>query len=127
MNIDLSHELMARSVNKLKANKACGPEKVSTKLLKSAGSAILPSLVTVYRVSAAANKVPDSCNIQERRWNGQKQLPPNIVAVCIPGRLMETTVASTMTSGVARGYNGPQDRSREKSKSGKKIEGGGGR
>jgi hypothetical protein len=48
MNIDVSQDAIARSLNKLKANKACGPDEVSPKLLKYAGDAILPSLTSMY-------------------------------------------------------------------------------
>ena len=41
---EIQNMQIARSLNKLKANKSCGPNEVSPKLLKYAGGAILSSL-----------------------------------------------------------------------------------
>ncbi len=59
MTIDVSQDVIARSFNKLKANKACGPDEVLPRLLKYAGDAILPSLTSMYCASATTHKVPD--------------------------------------------------------------------
>lgn len=86
--------------------------KVSPKLLKSAGSAMLPFLMTVYRVSATTSQVPDlwkmakvSAIYKEEDDMDKNNYRP-ISLLCIPGKVMETTVASTITIGVWAGGAG---------------------
>ena len=45
MNISISHASVAESIDKMKTNKACGPDNVSPKLLKYAGKDLIPSSV----------------------------------------------------------------------------------
>ena len=44
----------------MKANKACGPDNVSLKLLKYAGKDLIPSLLSLYTMSAVRYSVPAS-------------------------------------------------------------------
>ena len=58
MNITLSNESPHESLKRLKGNKACGPDNVSPKLLKYGASALVPSLMSVFKVSRETNIVP---------------------------------------------------------------------
>lgn len=58
MNIDLSYGSISKGLEKLKANKACGPDRIAPKLIKKAGDAIIPSLMNIYLNSAASNTLP---------------------------------------------------------------------
>ena len=60
MNIPISHASVAESIDKMKANKACGPDNVSPKLLKYAGKDLIPSLLSQFSMSAECNSVPTS-------------------------------------------------------------------
>ena len=44
MDINLSHESISHSIKNLRSNSACGPDKVSTKLLKMVGEAIVSEM-----------------------------------------------------------------------------------
>lgn len=59
-DIDLSYGRIAEGIEKMKNNKACGPDNVSSRLIKSAGDAIIPSLYSVYKISASSNIVPST-------------------------------------------------------------------
>ena len=58
MSISLSYEGVASSTAKLRADKASGPDSVAPKLLKFAGDSIIPSLLSVFNISAACSTVP---------------------------------------------------------------------
>ena len=59
MNIELTHDAIGEGLEKLKADKACGPDKVAPRLLKAAGDTIIPSRISIYKSSASRNLVPD--------------------------------------------------------------------
>jgi hypothetical protein len=77
MTIDLTYKNILRGVMKLKPDKACGPDKVSPKLLKKAGhsdSIIAFSLHLKSNRNLCLWSVEKSqcfSSIQERWWNGQ--------------------------------------------------------
>lgn len=48
MNIDLSYGSISKSLDKLKANNACGPDRDTPNLIKKAGDYIIPSLIPIY-------------------------------------------------------------------------------
>ena len=50
MNISISHAGVAESTNKMKANKACGPDNVSPKLRKHEGKNLSPSLLSQFSI-----------------------------------------------------------------------------
>ena len=47
MDINITYESVSQGLLNLKPDKACGPDKVSPKLLKSAGRALIPSLLSL--------------------------------------------------------------------------------
>lgn len=55
MTIDLSFNDIAEAMKKLKVNKACGPDDVAP--LKSCGDALIPSLLSLFSISASSNVV----------------------------------------------------------------------
>ena len=61
MNISISHASGSESIDRMKANKACGPDNVSPKLFKYAGKDLIPSLLSQFsEVCAEHNSVPTS-------------------------------------------------------------------
>jgi hypothetical protein len=103
MNIDVSPDAIAQSLNKLKANKACGPDEVSPKLLKYVGDAILP-LTSMYCISVTAHKVPDIWKkakisaIYKKEDETDKNNYCPISLLPVPRKVMEACVAITLTS-----------------------------
>ena len=107
MSIELTHKAIGEGLKKLKADKACGPDKVAPRLLKSAGDTIIPSLMSLYTLSASRNLVPD-------KWKARTTVSPlykkddetdkhnyrPISLLCVPGKLMESSVASIVTTRV---------------------------
>ena len=59
MDINLTYERVLQGVLNLKPDKACRPDKVSPKLLKNAGWALIPSLLSLFTSSAINNSVPN--------------------------------------------------------------------
>ena len=106
MNINLSYEGIVSSMAKLKADKALGPDSVAPKLLKFAGDSIVPSLLSVFKISATCGTVPatwKAANISalyksDDATNKHNYRPISLLSV--PGKLMESVVASTITSHV---------------------------
>ena len=58
MSINLSHESIVSLTFKLRTDNASGPDSVAPKLLKFTGDAIIPSLLSVFNISATCNTVP---------------------------------------------------------------------
>ena len=104
MDINLSHESISRSIKKLRSNSACGPNKVSAKLLKMAGEAIAPSLFIVFNSSIMISKVPDMWKsakvtaIYKKEDETDKTNYRPISLLCLPGKILESSVASSITS-----------------------------
>ena len=104
MNMDLNPEMVDRSLKKLKANKASGPDEISPKLVKLAGSAILPSLTSMFCLSETIHKVPDLWKrakisaIYKKEDETHKNNYRPISLQSVPGKVMESCVASTLTS-----------------------------
>ena len=103
-NTDISQDAIKLSLNKLKANKACGPDKVSPNLLKYAGDAILPSLTSMYCISATAQKVPyiwkkaKISAIYKKEDETDKNNYRPISLLPISEKVMEACIATTSTS-----------------------------
>ena len=93
---------------KLKLGKASGPDEVTPKLLKLAGNALIPSLLTVFISSATSNKVPlmwKSANVSSVYKSKDETDKLNyrpISLLCVPGKIMESCVATTITSHVSK-------------------------
>ena len=106
MNINLSYEGIVSSMAKLKADKASGPDSVASKLLKFAGDTIIPSLLSVFNISATCNTVPatwkaaSSSALYKSDDETDKHSYRPISLLSVPGKLMESVVASTITSHV---------------------------
>ena len=105
-NIDLTYDGIAKGLSKLKVDKACRPDRVAPKLRKLASNALIPYLMSVYSSSASCNLVPDTwkfANVSSLFKSGDETDKLNyrpISLLCIPGKLMETAVASTVTTHV---------------------------
>ena len=106
MRIELTHEAIGKGLKKLKADKACGPDKVAPRLLKSAGDTIIPSLMSLYTLSASRNLVPDKWKaatvspLYKKDDETDKHNYRPISLLCVPGKLMESSVASIVTTRV---------------------------
>lgn len=106
MNINLSQEVIVSSMAKLRADKASGPDRVAPKLLKFAGDSIIPSLLSVFQISATCNSVPTTwkaANISALYKSDDETVKQNyrpISLLSVPGKLMESMVASTITTHV---------------------------
>ncbi len=104
MDINLTYESVLQGVLNLKPDKACGPDKVSPKLLKNAGRALIPSLLSLYTSSAKSNSVPDQwknaniLSLYKKDDETEKSNYRPISLLCVPGKLMETCVSSTITT-----------------------------
>ena len=91
---------------KLKNNKTCGPDNIAPRLLKSAGHALIPSLFSLYSMSASCNTVPSTWKFArvsalfKKEDETDKQNYRPISLLCFPGKLMETQVVSTITNHV---------------------------
>ena len=107
MNISVSYAGVAESLNKMKTNKACGPDKVAPRLLKYAGKELIPSLLALYNLSAYCNSVPSSWKtanvlaLFKKDDETDKQNYRPISLLCVPDKLMESVVASTITTHIS--------------------------
>ena len=106
MSCELTHVTTKYHLKKLKSNKASGPDNVSPKLLKLAGDAIIPSLTSIHKMSANKNLVPNlwkRANVsamykKDDETNKQNYRPISLLSV--PGKLMESSVATTVNAHV---------------------------
>ena len=95
MNISISHASVPESIDKMKANKACGPDNVSPR------KDLIPSLLSQFSMSAERNSVPTSwktANVSalfKKDDETDKQNYRPISLLCVPGKLMEHAVATT--------------------------------
>ena len=107
-HINLTSDVVKKALLKLKLGKASGPDEVTPKLLKLAGNAIIPSLLTVFISSATSNKVPlmwKSANVSSVYKSKDETDKLNyrpISLLCVPGKIMESCVATTITSHVSK-------------------------
>ena len=98
--------LLTSSMTKLRADKASEPDCVDPKLLKSAGDSIIPSLLSVFNISSTCNTVPatwKAANISAPYKSDSETDKHNyrpISLLSVPGKLMESMVASTITTHV---------------------------
>lgn len=104
MDINLTYESVLQGVLNLKPDKACGPDKVSPKLLKNAGWALIPSLLSLFASSAINNSVPDQwksgnvSSLYKKDDETEKSNYRPISLLCVPGKLVESCVSSTITT-----------------------------
>ena len=105
-NIDLTYDSIMQGLMKLKNNKICGPDNIAPRLLKSAGHALIPSLFSLYSMSASCNTAPSTWKFArvsalfKKDDETDKQNYRPISLLCVPGKLMETQVVSTITNHV---------------------------
>ena len=99
-HIDLTSDIVKKALLKLKPGKASGPDEVTAKLLKLAGNATIPSLLTVFISSATSKKVPlmwKSANVSSVYKSKDETDKLNyrpIPLLCVPGKIMESCVAA---------------------------------
>ena len=106
---------------KLKACKAAGPESVAPKLPKFAGDSIIPSLLSVFNISATCNTAPaiwKAAKISALYKSDDETDKHNyrpISLLSVPGKLMESVLASTITTHVTgQGLGNPHQRAYKK-------------
>jgi len=98
--IDVTRDILKNALFNLKPDKASGPDNVSSKLLKSAGNAIVQSLMSVFTASAESNTVPatwKSANLSSLYKSGDETDKHNyrpISLLCVSGKLIESCVGS---------------------------------
>ena len=74
------------------------------KLLKSAGRALIPSLLSLYNSSAKSNSVPNQwknanvLSLYKKDDETDKGNYRPISLLCVPGKLLETCVSLTITN-----------------------------
>ena len=91
----------------MKSNKAYGPDNVSPKLLKYAGKDLIPPLLSQFSMSAERNSVPTSwktANVSalfKKDDETDKQNYRPISLLCVPGKLMEHAVATTIATHIS--------------------------
>ena len=106
MNIDLSFGSISKIVEKIKANKACGPDSVAPKLIKKSDDTIIPSLMPIYLNSIAYNAVPQKWKfanvaaLYKKEDEADKQNYRPISLLCVPGKIMESCVVSSISTHV---------------------------
>lgn len=89
-------------------NKARGPDNISPRLLKYARKELIPSLLFLYTKSAARNSVPASWKKTEvsalfkKDGETDKQNYRPICLLCVPGKLIEQAVATTITNRISK-------------------------
>lgn len=100
--IDITYETVGKCLKDLKPDMSCGPDKVHPRLLESAGPALIPFVMLLYLSSASSNLVPNlwkSANISplfKKDDETDKQNYRPISLLCVPEKIMETFVASTV-------------------------------
>lgn len=110
MHINLSPDVVEDALVKLKPDKASGPDDVAPKLFKQTRNAIVPSLLSVFTASVSCNTVPlmrKSANVSslyKSKHETDKLNYRYISLLCVPGKIMESCVATTVTSHV-RGHD----------------------
>ena len=103
MYIEITQDHGSKEILQIKPNKATGPVNISPKLLKLAGNSIVPSLTSIFEISAQTNTVPrkwKTANVTEifKMMTNLKEkiIAPSPSFTCIPGKIMETCVANTI-------------------------------
>jgi hypothetical protein len=92
-NIEITQELVCQEISKLKPNKATGPDNISPKLLQLAGETLVPSLTSIFKISAHTNSVPDkwkNANVTAVYKNDDEAEKENyrpISILCIPAKM----------------------------------------
>ena len=105
-HIDLSCDSIMQGLMKLKNNNACEPDSITPRLLKSAGHAVIPSLFSLYSLSASYNTVPSTWKfgrvsaLFKKDDETDKQNYRPVSLLCVPAKHLETQVVSTITNHV---------------------------
>ena len=104
MRITLTPDVIKKASLKLKPGKASGRDGVAPRLLKLAGNGLVPSLLSVFTSSASTNTVPlmwKSANASSLYKSNDETNKLNyrpISLLCVPGKIVESCVAVTVTS-----------------------------
>lgn len=104
MQIELSQDKVYEELLKIKPVKATGSDMVSPKLLKLAGKSIVPSLTSIFHISAQTNSVPCTWKnaivsaIYKRDDETERVKYRPISILSVPGKMMETRVTSTINN-----------------------------
>ena len=102
MRIELTQDMVYKEILKLKPNKARGPDNISPKLLKLADKSIVPSLTSIFKISAQTNKVPRKCKnanvtaIFKKDDEAERENYRPISILCVPGKIMESCTTTTI-------------------------------
>ena len=104
MKIELSQDKVYEELLKIKPVKATGPDMVFPKLLKLAGKSIVPSLTSIFHISAQTNSVPSTWKnaivsaIYKKDDETERDNYRLISILSVPGKMMETCVTSTINN-----------------------------
>ena len=102
---------MTQLVTSLKQDKAPGPDNISPKLLKAAGESIVPSLVSLFKISVSSNMLPNvwkTARMSSVYKKGDKTDKENyrpLSNLCLPSKVMETLVSDTIKKHVMEDHN----------------------
>ena len=102
--IDLTLEKVSNGVMKLKPSKAIGSDDFLPKLLKYAGNSTVASLASIFRSSAQTNEVfgkwktANQSALYKKNEVVEKDNYRPISLISVPGKIMESCAASTITN-----------------------------
>lgn len=111
MEITISSQSVGEKVNSLNTNKSPGPDSISPKLIKLAGNAIVPSLVSLYHVSIKCRAVYSDWKIarltpiykKDDETDCGNYRPVSLLSV--PSKIMESEVNDTIVRHVFKDNN----------------------
>ena len=97
--LSISHKKTKEKVDKLNEKTTTGPDGISSKLLKLAGSTIVPSLTSVFELAARTCQLPDQwkrariCAVHKKDDKQDKNNYRPLSMLSIPSKIMESCAA----------------------------------
>ena len=109
--INVDPKRVAQLVTSLKQDKAPGPDNIAPKILKAAGEPIVPSLVSLFNISANSNKLPNvwktarMTSVYKKGDKTDKENYRPLSNLCLLSKVMETLVSDTIKKHVMEDHN----------------------
>ena len=92
----------------MKHETATGPDEIPSKLLKTAGNSIVPSLMTFFKMSATMATLPQEWKLARKAAVHKKEDETvrdnyrTLSMLCIPSKLIEKQVATNITGQIQK-------------------------
>ena len=105
---DITENLVAKTIDRLKPSKSQGPDNIHPKLLKECKNSIVPPLTTIFRKSLQKSVLPDiwkQANVTAIYKKGDKTRPENyrpISLTSVPCKLMERIMRDQIVEHMTR-------------------------